>query len=161
MPASRQRAPREWRTGDVGHRDADGFLHVTGRKRNVLINAFGRNVSPEWVESELGAGSAIAQALVFGEARPWLGAVVVPAAGASDTAVAAAITAANARLPDYARVTRWMRAEAPFTFVGGELTANGRPVRERILARYGAHIDSLYMEPVHELSRHAAGGHAR
>jgi acyl-CoA synthetase (AMP-forming)/AMP-acid ligase II/pyrroloquinoline quinone (PQQ) biosynthesis protein C len=140
-------APREWRTGDVGHRDADGYLHVTGRKRNVLINAFGRNASPEWVESELAAVGAIAQAVVFGEARPWLGAVVVPMSGASDGAVERAVATANARLPDYARVTRWIRAEAPFTVAGGELTDNGRPVRERILARYGAHIDSLYLEP--------------
>ena len=153
--------PREWRTGDVGYRDADGYLHVTGRRRNVLINAFGRNVSPEWVESELGAGGAIAQSLVFGEARPWLGAVVVPAADASDGAVAAAVAAANGRLPDYARVARWFRADSPFTFAGGELTANGRPVRDVVLARYGAQIESLYSESLHELPRHAAGRHAR
>ncbi|MCU0889733.1 MAG: AMP-binding protein, partial [Rubritepida sp.] len=56
-----------WRTGDVGHVDEDGFLHITGRRRNVLISAFGRNVSPEWVESELLASGAILQAVVFGD----------------------------------------------------------------------------------------------
>lgn len=50
------------RTGDLGHVDADGFVHVTGRRKNVFITAFGRNVSPEWVESELLSHPDLAQA---------------------------------------------------------------------------------------------------
>jgi long-subunit acyl-CoA synthetase (AMP-forming)/pyrroloquinoline quinone (PQQ) biosynthesis protein C len=136
-----------WRTGDVGHVDEDGFLHITGRCRNVLVSAFGRNVSPEWVESELLGSGVILQAVVFGDARPWLGAIVVAAPTASADAVAAAVAASNARLPDYARIERWFNADGPFTAVGGELTTNGRPRRERILARYAARIESLYTEP--------------
>jgi pyrroloquinoline quinone (PQQ) biosynthesis protein C len=141
-----------WRTGDVGHVDDDGFLHITGRRRNVLISAFGRNVSPEWVESELLASGAILQAVVFGDVRPWLGAIVVPAPAAPAAAVAAAVAVANARLPDYARIERWFAADGPFTAPGGDLTANGRPRRERILARYAARIDSLYTE--HRMTFH-------
>ena len=145
--AGQPQAPKGvWRTGDLGHRDADGFLHVTGRRRNVLINAFGRNVSPEWVESELLASGEILQAVAFGEARPWLGAIVAAAPGAPRGAVPAAIAAANARLPDYARVERWILAERPFTAADGDLTDNGRPRRDRILARNAARIDSLYSE---------------
>src|SRR3989338_3036856 len=59
-----------WPTGDIGHLDGQGFLYLTGRKKNIFITSFGRNVSPEWVESELTLHPAIAQAAVFGEARP-------------------------------------------------------------------------------------------
>jgi long-subunit acyl-CoA synthetase (AMP-forming)/pyrroloquinoline quinone (PQQ) biosynthesis protein C len=135
-----------WHTGDVGHFDAARHLHVTGRRRNALINAFGRNVSPEWVESELLASPAVMQALVFGEARPWLGALLVAAPGASPDALATAVAAANARLPDYGQIRHWLPADAPFTSAGGDLTANGRPRRERILARYAGRIESLYLE---------------
>ncbi|MDP2762013.1 MAG: AMP-binding protein [Sideroxyarcus sp.] len=67
-----------WPTGDIGHLDEQGFLHLTGRKKNIFITSFGRNVSPEWVERELTLHPAIAQAAVFGEARPWNVAVIVP-----------------------------------------------------------------------------------
>jgi long-subunit acyl-CoA synthetase (AMP-forming) len=135
-----------WRTGDLGHRDADGYLYVTGRARNVLITAFGRNVSPEWVESEITASGAVLQAVVFGESRPWLGALLVPAPGASRAALAAAVSAANVRLPDYARIERWLAVDQPFSAADGDLTPNGRPLRSRILARYADRIESLCTE---------------
>ncbi len=131
-------------TGDLGRLDEDGFLHLEGRRRNVLITSFGRNVSPEWPEAELVAGAAIAQAAVFGEGRPCLCAVLVPAdAAASDVALAQEVDAANARLPDYARVRAWVRAEAPFTCGNGLATANGRPRRDAIWGTYGERLDAL------------------
>lgn len=134
-------APREWPTGDLGHVDAEGYLHLAGRKRDVLVTAFGRNVAPDWVESELAQHPAIAQAAVFGEARPWLAAVIVPRARG---AVGAALDAVNAALPDYARVRAWVEADAPFTAANGLATANGRLRRDAIRARYGARLDRLY-----------------
>lgn len=117
------------RTGDVGALDADGFLEITGRKSNLIITAFGRNVAPEWVESELLAQPEIAQAAVFGEAAAELCAVVVPSrADLSAAALEAAVARANQGLPPYARVGRW-RPVAPFDPARGELTGNGRPRR--------------------------------
>lgn len=117
------------RTGDLGRVDADGFVSIDGRKSNLLITAFGRNVAPEWVESELLAQPEIGQALVFGEAAAGLCALVVPSAR-SLTAddLGAAVERANAGLPDYARVRRW-RVSAPFDVAADELTTNGRPRR--------------------------------
>lgn len=133
------------RTGDLGHLDADGFLYVTGRRKNVFITAFGRNVSPEWVESELLAHPAIAQAVVWGEAQADNVAVLVPRRGDIDDAgLAAAIAEVNVNLPDYARVSRLVRIATPFTAAEGLLTANGRPRRDAILARYQAEIDAAY-----------------
>lgn len=136
-------AAAELATGDLGHVDDDGFLYVHGRKKNMFITAWGRNVSPEWVEAELNAGGLIAQAAVFGESRPWNVAVIVPSASRPDhVAIDAAIRAANERLPDYARVTAWIEAEEAFSPANGLVTANGRLRRDAIEARYAAHINA-------------------
>lgn len=135
-------ATRPVHTGDLGRIDSEGFVHVTGRKKNLFITAFGRNVSPEWVERELAGSAAIAQSAVFGEARPFNTAVIVSAS--ADSAIEAAVQQANAQLPDYARVQRWLRADAPFSIANHQLTANGRPRREAISTAYRARLDALY-----------------
>jgi long-chain acyl-CoA synthetase len=136
------------RTGDLGRIDADGFLHVEGRRKHVLITSFGRNVAPEWPEAELCAGALIAQAAVFGDARPRLCAVVVPREpDASDAEIEADVRRANALLPDYARVAFWLRAEAPFSAADGSATPNGRARRDVLWARYGERLESRYAIP--------------
>jgi len=132
-------------TGDIGYVDASGSLHVTGRKKNVFITSFGRNVAPEWIESELVAHPAIAQAAVFGEARPFACAVVAPRAGATDGTIAAAIDEVNRRLPDYSRIRAWCRASAAFSTRNAQCTANGRLRRAAIERAYAHEIDALYV----------------
>jgi long-chain acyl-CoA synthetase len=132
-------------TGDLGHIDADGFVHVTGRRKNMFITSFGRNVSPEWVESELLQHPSFAQAVVHGEARPFNVAVVWPRrAGLDDAALFDALAEVNRALPDYAQVRDFVRADAPFSFANGLSTGNGRPRRDAILMRYRAAIDARY-----------------
>ncbi|WP_374658683.1 AMP-binding protein [Inhella sp.] len=131
-----------WPTGDLGRLDADGHLHLQGRKKNLLITAFGRNVSPEWVETALRSQPAIGQAVVFGEAQPALAAVLWPSrADLPQELLQSAVDAANADLPDYARIAHWTRGRAPFDAASGLATPNGRPRREAILALHG---DSLF-----------------
>ncbi|MGB0723290.1 MAG: AMP-binding protein, partial [Gammaproteobacteria bacterium] len=131
-----------WPTGDLGELDDDGFLTLRGRKRNVFITALGRNVNPEWVERELTGSGLIRQAVVFGEARPFNAAVLV--ADADGLAIQGAIDAANARLPDYARIRHWIPANEPFSPANGLGTATGRPRREAIAARYQEPLSRLY-----------------
>ena len=142
-----------WPTGDIGHLDDDGFLHITGRKKDCFISSNGRNVSPEWVEAALTLEPAIAQAWVSGEARPWVAAVITPAPSLPDAAVSAAVVRANRALPDYAQVRSWAPSVEPFSIARGELTANGRLRRTALAARYQAAIDNLYQEETHALSR--------
>ncbi len=128
-----------WPSGDLGEIDADGYLHLRGRKKHVLITAYGRNVSPEWVETALRSEDAIAQAVVFGEAQPALSAVLWPVLpDATDAKLQAAVDSANAGLPDYARVQRWVRASDPFDAASGLATANGRPQRTAIWQRHAS-----------------------
>jgi len=125
-----QTAPRQWLpTGDLGRLDEAGFLHIDGRKKNLLITGFGRNVSPEWIELRLTNQAAIAQAVVLGEGQSELGAVIWPLGEVGDEAIRASIDTANQALPDYARIGPWMRARAEFSAASGMATANGRPRR--------------------------------
>lgn len=130
-----------WPSGDLGQIDADGYLQVSGRKKNLLITAYGRNVSPEWVETALRSHPSLLQAVVYGDGAPALSAVLWPTrADADDAQLQSAVDAANATLPDYARVARWTRGRAAFDARSGLATANGRPQREAILQR---HADAL------------------
>jgi long-subunit acyl-CoA synthetase (AMP-forming) len=86
----------------------------------------------------------IAQAALFGEAKPWNVAVIVPRQAATDEQVDDAIHALNNRLPDYARISRWVRADAPFSTKNQQLTSNGRNRRDVILQHYQNQINALY-----------------
>lgn len=130
-------------TGDLGRME-HGFLELRGRRKHQFITAWGRNVSPEWVEAELTAHAPVAQAWLYGEALTENVAVLVPRGEhVSDAELSAVVAAVNAGLPDYLRAHRWLRAEAPFTAANGLATANGRLRREALAARYLPAIDRL------------------
>lgn len=138
-------------TGDLGYFDADGFLHFLGRRKNLLVSSFGRNISPEWVEAELGACAPIAQNYVFGDSRPYCVALIAARAPQiSDQQIEECVTRVNATLPEYARIRRWHRLAAPFSRGTGVesdlLTSNGRPRRAQIEQQYREQIDALYVE---------------
>ena len=135
-----------WATGDLGHLDDDGYLYLDGRRKNLFVTAFGRNVAPEWIEGELTRHPAIVQAAVFGEARPWNLAVLLPAAGHGPEALPAAVAAANRRLPDYARIRAWLAVDTPFSPANGLLTGTGRPRRGAIYAAYRGAIELRYQD---------------
>jgi long-subunit acyl-CoA synthetase (AMP-forming) len=123
-------------TGDLGEIDADGFLRISGRRTNTIITTHGRNVAPEWVESELTAQPEIRQAVVLGEAQAELSALIVPLIpGMDEAAIAGAVARANANLPPYAQVGRWLVRDG-FDVAAGELTNNGRPRRAVLSARH-------------------------
>jgi long-subunit acyl-CoA synthetase (AMP-forming) len=144
--------PRGWGqdripTGDLGYLDEQGFLHVQGRSKNLLISSFGRNISPEWVESELSAEGLFSDLVVFGDAQPYCVALLSPRDPTlGDDDLQRAVERRNARLPDYARVLNWYRLPQPLAAAGDLLTDNGRPKRAAIEARYAEAIKTLYRE---------------
>ncbi|MCE9657317.1 MAG: AMP-binding protein [Burkholderiales bacterium] len=140
--------PAWWSSGDLGTIDVDGFVHVRGRKKNVLITGFGRNVSPEWIETALRSHPAVLQSVVFGDGEAQLSAVLWPVSPAiDDAALAAAVAAANAGLPDYARIGRWTRGRAAFDPSTGLATGNGRPQRGAIAELHADALDLHIASP--------------
>ena len=108
-------------TGDIGALDRDGYLRITDRKKDMIVLSGGENVSPAKIEGLLMAEPAIAPAVVAGDGRAGLTALLVPAEGYDDVAVAIAVTDVNQRLS----VTERIRKHAlvgPFTVENGLLT---------------------------------------
>ena len=134
---------RQFATGDLGEFDAQGHLHLAGRRKNLIITSFGRNISPEWPEAALLADPRIFQAVVVGDGQAALSAILVPMPGVSPSAIDLAVKGANETLPDYARIARWIPGEA-FTAANGLATGNGRPIRDRVAERYAAAITALH-----------------
>jgi long-subunit acyl-CoA synthetase (AMP-forming) len=139
---------REVATGDIGYLDSDGYLFIDGRKKNVLITSFGRNLSPEWVEASLTATASIAQAALYGDGRPFNVAVVVPAGDASTRNIESDIERVNQRLPDYARIRRWICAHEPFSPLHETSTENGRIRRRAIELKYENEIETCYADEI-------------
>jgi len=125
----------EWLdTGDLGALNSSGFLSVNGRSKNLLITSFGRNISPEWLESELVQGLGIRQAVVFGDGEPQPMALITVTDGRSPDDIAGALRQLNQRLPDYARLATVYIRRQPLSLSEGHITANGRPARLTIQA---------------------------
>jgi long-chain acyl-CoA synthetase len=153
-------------TGDIGRLDPDGHLRITDRKRDFIKNSGGDMISPLHVEGALTLAPEIAQAMVAGDRRPYLVAVVVPdpdvaAAYAAEHGMAAELPAlardpgfhralgevvarVNRELAPAERVRRFVIADAPFSLDNGQLTPTLKIRRHAIRAAYGAACDSLY-----------------
>ena len=137
----------EIRTGDLGHLDKDGFLHIDGRKKNLLISSYGRNISPEWVESELLASPLLLETVLVGDAKPYCCALLSPrSSSTTDAQIQAQVDQVNSSLPDYARVIRWHRLSCPLRGQEKFMTDNGRPRRESINRGFQDKIDALYTD---------------
>jgi long-subunit acyl-CoA synthetase (AMP-forming) len=120
-------------TGDFGSIDSDGFIYVQGRKSNLIILSSGRNVSPEWVETELNSSPLIMQSYVFSETGSELSALLVTAGpGVGNSAVDAEVERINLGLPAYAQIKHSHLLPHPFSRDNQMLTANGRLRRLQI-----------------------------
>ena len=156
------------RTGDVGSLDGDGYLRIIDRKKELIINAAGKNMSPANIEQQLKQGSAlIGQAIAVGDSRPYNVALLVldPDAcgafaaqhGIADASIAAMSTEpavlvevaegvgrANSRLSRVEQIKRFKVLDRDWPPAGDELTPTMKLRRKPILAKYASEIDALY-----------------
>jgi long-chain acyl-CoA synthetase len=125
-------------TGDIGVLDDAGYLRITDRKKDMIVLSGGENVSPAKIEGMLMADPAIAQAVVAGEGRAGVTALVVPAEGFDELAVAVAVNRTNMRLSVTERV-RKHAIVAPFTVENGLLTPTQK-IRRMLVIRANAGV---------------------
>jgi long-chain acyl-CoA synthetase len=124
-------------TGDIGELD-HGYLRITDRKKDIIVLSGGENVSPAKIESLLMAETEIGQAVISGDGRSGLSALVVPAEGFDDAAVALAVDRANKRLSATERI-RKHAVVPPFTIENGLLTPSQK-IRRLLVIRANAHV---------------------
>ena len=153
-------------TGDIGEFDEDGYLRITDRKKDIIVNSGGDNISPQRVEGVLCFEAEIDQAMVYGDRHPYLCALLVPdeafvAAWARDhdrpnklaelahdedfrQALRPALDRANTRLSQIEQIRRFIVSSTPFNTDNGMLTPSMKIRRHIIGEHYGGQLEQLY-----------------
>jgi long-chain acyl-CoA synthetase len=141
-------------TGDIAEIADDGFISITGRKKDIIVNSGGDNIAPSRVEAMLTIEPEIEQAMVDGDKRPWLVSVIVPSAELSNQfagdekalkeAVQNAVDKANSRLSQIEKVRRFMLADEAFGTENGQMTPTLKVKRHIVGALYRDRLDALY-----------------
>ena len=154
-------------TGDIGEIDADGFLRITDRKKDLLVTAGGKNVAPQNIENLLKGDPLISQAMVYGDRRPFLTAVLTLDMEAAtsyarelgisgETAAELAgnpqvrtllegrVERVNQRLAPYETIKKFVIAREDFTEASNELTPTLKVKRQVVTQKYQEELDALY-----------------
>lgn len=155
-------------TGDIGRLDDDGYLTITDRKKEIIVTAGGKNVAPTPIEAELKRSPIVAEAVLIGNRRPCITALLVPdfaalahelgtpegaeareeVAGRSDVKerLEAVVAAVNADLPRHEQIKEFAALPAEFGIATGELTPTLKVKRRVVEERWGAAIEALYAQ---------------
>ena len=154
-------------TGDLGELDDDGYLRITGRKKEILVTAGGKNVAPAVLEDRLRAHPLVSQCIVVGDAKPFIGALITldeemlpswlsnnglpsmtAAEAAEDETVLAAIQDAvddaNKAVSKAESIRKFEVLDIDFTVESGHLTPSLKLKRNVVMADYADAVDKLY-----------------
>jgi long-chain acyl-CoA synthetase len=154
-------------TGDIGHLDEDGYLEITDRKKDIIVNDKGDNVSPQRVEGLLALEDEIAQAMIYGDSRPHMVALIVPdadwlagwakSAGKSSArleklyddkdlhkAIDAAVSRINKRLSNIEKIRKFALANEAFTIENEQMTPSLKLRRHVVKVKYKDTLEDLY-----------------
>ncbi|TDC94938.1 long-chain fatty acid--CoA ligase [Nonomuraea deserti] len=146
-------------TGDIGELDADGYLRITGRKKEILVTAAGKNVAPGPLEDALRAHPLISQAMVVGDGRPFVAALItldpeaMPAGATAErlrtdpevlAGIQAAVDRANLSVSKAEQIKKFAILAADITEDSGHLTPTLKIKRNLVLRDFQKEIDDLY-----------------
>ncbi len=143
------------RSGDLGQFDRDGFLSITGRKKEIIITAGGKNVAPKNIEAAIKMSPLVGEAVVIGDRRKFLTALVTlgdAAAKINDAnqiraQIQAQIDTVNASLARVEQVKKFAILPKPFGIDTGELTPTMKIKRKVVAAKYASEIEAMYVDP--------------
>jgi long-chain acyl-CoA synthetase len=158
-------------SGDIGEVDRDGHVRITDRKKDIIVTAGGKNVSPQNLENLLKTYPIVSQAMVYGDRRKYLTVLVcaseeaarkllsdkgVPAGNYAEISkrpeivaeVQAVVDQINKDLPPYETLKRFILADHDFTQETGELTPTLKVKRKQVTLTYKRQLDALYDEVV-------------
>ncbi|TCI99737.1 long-chain fatty acid--CoA ligase [Aeromicrobium sp. IC_218] len=140
-------------TGDLGEIDADGFIRITGRKKEIIVTAGGKNVAPAVLEDRVRANPYVSQCLAVGDGKPFIAALVTIDAEAwtgplDDPALLAevqkAVDDANTQVSKAESIRKFLILDEDWTEENGYLTPSFKVKRNRVLADMAAEVESLY-----------------
>ena len=139
------------RSGDVASIDAEGFVTITDRMKDILITAGGKNVAPANLEGLLKASPYVSQAVVVGDRRPYVAALITleeSARGLADIQerIQAVVDEANADLSRFEQIKRFRILSRDFSAEAGEITPTLKLKRKVVQEHFAAEIDALYAE---------------
>ena len=132
-------------TGDLGEIDEDGFLKIIGRKKELIITSTGKKIAPALLENMLKESHLISQAMVYGEGRSYLVALITLNAPAEREAVQRIVDGVNRRVSSTESIKRFAILERDFEIVRDEITPTGKLKRDVITNRFRHVIDGLYL----------------
>jgi long-chain acyl-CoA synthetase len=152
-----ERATREvlgddgWlRSGDIGSIDEDGFLSITDRKKDILVTAGGKNVAPQNLENALKTSKYVSQALVVGDRRPYVAALITldetesGGAGGATELIQSVVDGVNAKLSRFEQIKRFTILPRDFSADLGEVTPTLKLKRRVCEQHFADEIDALY-----------------
>jgi long-chain acyl-CoA synthetase len=140
------------RSGDVGSIDADGFISITDRKKDILVTAGGKNVAPQNLENALKTSPLVSQALVLGDRRPYVAALITVDPAAADglppeeieQRVQAVVDGVNGELSRFEQIKRFRVLARDFTAEEDEVTPTLKLKRRVVAEHFAREIEELY-----------------
>jgi long-chain acyl-CoA synthetase len=132
-------------TGDLGEFDQDGFLKIIGRKKELIVTSTGKKVAPALLENMLKEHHVISQAMVYGEGRSYLVALITLNAPVPREAIQTIIDGVNRRVSSTESIKRFAILERDFEIARDEITPTGKLKRDVIVERFRSVIDELYL----------------
>ncbi len=136
-------------TGDLASFDKDNFITIIGRKKDIIVNSGGENISPSKLEAILCIEPEIEQAIIFGDKKPWISAVIVPSIETKNKSnlniiLSNKLRKINENLSSHEKIRKFIIAKENFSIKNGQMTPSLKVKRHKVIEKYGVSLNGLY-----------------